>query len=84
MTMTKNLQQLRAIPAALRRADAAVYCGVSATYFVKMVESGVFPQPRVAGKSVKLWLRNDLDDALFCLPEADEAQAYNPCDRLIA
>jgi predicted DNA-binding transcriptional regulator AlpA len=81
--MTK-LSEFKTIPTALRRGDAAMHCGVSPTYFDKMVDDGIMPQPRQFGEGVKVWLRDELDSALFCLPAAEAARQVNPCDRLLA
>jgi predicted DNA-binding transcriptional regulator AlpA len=80
--MKKGLD-LRTAPTGLRREHAAMHCGVSAPHFDKLVKSGVFPPPRLAGGTVKLWMRQDLDVALFSLPEAGEQAESNPCDRLL-
>lgn len=66
---------------ALRRADAARYCGHSAGHFDKLVKSGKYPPGRNAG-GVALWLRWELDQALAELPRVDasEWEPGNSCD----
>ncbi|RMF38122.1 MAG: hypothetical protein D6754_08110 [Alphaproteobacteria bacterium] len=71
-------------PSALRRAQAAAYCGASAPYFDRMVGEGLLPAPRRLGDGVKVWLRAELDEALAALPaDGDGAGGPNPCDRLL-
>lgn len=52
---------------ALRRADAARYCGHSPRHFDKLVRSGIYPPGRNAD-GVAVWLRWELDSALADLP----------------
>ena len=80
--MKKYMEQ-KTNPTGLRREYAAIHCGVSASYFDKLVDAGIFPRPRLAGDSVKLWMRQDLDAALFSLPEVEVTARSNPCDRLL-
>jgi len=73
-------------PTGLRRADAALHCGVSPGYFDDLVRLGILPPPRRLGPSVKLWMRHELDTALFSLPVegvARESDTENPCDVLL-
>lgn len=79
----KKAIEPRTTPTGLRREYAAIHCGLSASQFDKMVRIGVFPPPRLAGGTVKLWMRQDLDAALFSLPEAELQVSNNPCDRLL-
>lgn len=64
----------------MRRVDGAKHCGVGVDYFDKMLDRQVLPQPRLFGDGVKLWMRQELDDALFALP-SDQEGAANPVDR---
>ncbi len=66
---------------ALRRADAARYCGHSAGHFDKLVKNGKYPPGRNAD-GVALWLRWELDQALAELPRVDasEWEPGNSCD----
>lgn len=66
-------------PAGLRRAQAASYCGVSASHFDRMVDGGVLPKPRPLG-GVNIWLRRELDEALFAITPTGES-GENSCDR---
>lgn len=68
-------------PTGLRRVDAALHCGVSAGHFDRMVKEGVMPPPRDQ-LGVKVWLRQELDDALFGLPVIGEEGGGNSCDAL--
>jgi hypothetical protein len=68
-------------PTGLRRGDAALHCGVSPGHFDRMVKEGVLPAPRDQG-GIKIWLRQELDDALFSLPIIGEDGGGNSCDAL--
>jgi len=69
-------------PTGLRRGDAAKHCGVSTGYFDKMVIEGLLPPPKRIGEGIKVWLRQELDDALFSAPTENIAP-FNPCDVLL-
>ena len=56
--LRKNL-----IPSALKRNDAAEFCGISLTQFAKMVKSGSLPPARNAA-GAKIWLLSELQDSL--------------------
>jgi len=49
--------------------EAAVYVGLSPSYFRELVDGGVMPLPRLAGKR-KLWDIDELDLAFRELPRA--------------
>lgn len=66
-------------PAAMRLGRAAAHCGVSAGHFKKMVVEGIMPLPR-DGSGVKLWLRLELDEALFSLNSPEIEGGSNSCD----
>ena len=62
-------------PNAMKKADAADYCGISVSQFGKMIKLGTMPNARNAG-GAKIWLRLELEDALAALAldgERDEA-----------
>ena len=62
-------------PNAMKKADAAGYCGISVSQFGKMIKLGTMPTARNAG-GAKIWLRLELEDALAALAldgERDEA-----------
>lgn len=67
--------------AALRRADAARYCGHSAGHFDKLVKNGTYPPGRDAD-GVAVWLRWELDSALAELPtvSGSDWNPINSCD----
>ncbi len=67
------------LPAALKRAKAAAHCDVSVGYFDRMVREGILPEPRLLG-GVKVWLRQELDDALFGLGAQNNEGGENTCD----
>jgi predicted DNA-binding transcriptional regulator AlpA len=80
----KNFLHTRTIPTGLRRNDAASHCGVSPSFFDRLVSERVLPQPRRLGVKVLVWMRQELDDALLSLPvEHDDEVFNNPCDRLL-
>lgn len=64
----------------LSRADAAFLAGVSVGTFDKMVGEGVMPSPRTFGAR-KIWLRPEVEQALFALPEVEAAEP-NPWDEV--
>lgn len=66
-------------PTGLRRVDAARHCGVSAGHFDKLVRDGIVPAPRDA-LGVKLWLRQELDEALFGLAAQGSEGGGTSCD----
>ena len=66
-------------PAAMRRDKAARYCGVSAGHFDRLVREGFMPAPRNQ-LGVKVWLRAEIDDALFALPTYGDEGGGNSCD----
>jgi len=68
------------LPGALKRPRAAAHCDVSVGYFDRMVREGILPQPRLLGGGVKVWLRQELDDALFALGSPDDEGGDNTCD----
>jgi len=62
-------------PNAMKKADAADFCGISVSQFGKMIKLGTMPTARNAG-GAKIWLRLELEDALAALAldgERDEA-----------
>ena len=53
-------------PNAMRKSDAADFCGISVSQFGKMIKLGTMPNARNAG-GAKIWLRTELEDALTAL-----------------
>lgn len=66
-------------PTGLRREKAALHCGISAGHFDRMVREGLLSAPRDIG-GVKVWLRQELDDALFGLAIIGREGGGNSCD----
>ena len=64
-------------PNAMRKADAADYCGISVSQFGKMIKLGTMPNARNAG-GAKIWLRLELEDALTAL--ALDGERDEGCD----
>lgn len=62
-------------PGALRRTDAAEYCGVGTTTFDRMVSEGSLPRARRYPNCDRLvWLTRELDQALDDLPAVGETE----------
>ena len=53
-------------PNAMKRSDAADFCGISVSQFGKMIRNGTMPKARDAA-GAKIWLRSELEDALTAL-----------------
>ena len=66
------------LPSGLRKTRAAAHCGVSTGHFDKLVKDGLLPPPRDLS-GVKIWLRHELDEALYSL-DGPEAEGGNSCD----
>ena len=64
-------------PNAMKKADAADYCGISVSQFGKMIKLGTMPTARNAG-GAKIWLRLELEDALTAL--ALDGERDEGCD----
>ena len=64
-------------PNAMKKADAASYCGISVSQFGKMIKLGTMPNARNAG-GAKIWLRLELEDALAAL--ALDGERDEGCD----
>lgn len=74
-----RFHELATAPTGLRRKDAAAHCGVSPAHFDQMVKDGTLPAPRTLG-SVKIWLRQELDDALFSIAPVEVQGGGTSCD----
>jgi len=64
-------------PNAMKKADAADFCGISVSQFGKMIRNGTMPKARDAG-GAKIWLRSELEDALTAL--ALDGERDEECD----
>lgn len=64
-------------PNAMKRSDAADFCGISVSQFGKMIRNGTMPKARDAG-GAKIWLRSELEDALTAL--ALDGEKDEECD----
>lgn len=51
-------------PFRMKAAEAAYYCGVSVSTFLRCVDSGVFPKGKTA-LGGRFWLRADLEAAML-------------------
>jgi predicted DNA-binding transcriptional regulator AlpA len=72
--MTAPLAQVRPVPRrGLSRDEAAMYCGISATLFDRLVADGRMPGPcRIDGR--KVWDIRAIDVAFDALPRDDANQ----------
>lgn len=61
--------------AAMKRGMAASHLGISPAHFDKLVRQGLMPSPRSAA-GVKLWITEELEEALLELQPEEEAA---PC-----
>ena len=64
-------------PNAMKRSDAADFCGISVSQFGKMIRNGTMPKARDAA-GAKIWLRTELEDALTAL--ALDGERDEECD----
>ena len=64
-------------PNAMRKSDAANFCGISVSQFGKMIKLGTMPKARDAG-AAKIWLRTELEDALTAV--ALDGEKDEECD----
>jgi predicted DNA-binding transcriptional regulator AlpA len=73
--MSAALAHVRPIPRrGLSRDEAAMYCGISATLFDRLVADGRMPGPcRIYGR--KVWDVRAIDVAFDALPREDAHQA---------
>ncbi|GGB00139.1 hypothetical protein GCM10011324_07910 [Allosediminivita pacifica] len=71
--------QLTTEPTGLQRQHAAAHCGVSPGHFDRMVCEGTLPAPRALG-GVNIWLRPELDAALYAISPKDENGGGTSCD----
>jgi predicted DNA-binding transcriptional regulator AlpA len=67
-------------PRGLARGEAAVYIGVSPSFFDKLVQDGIMPAPKHIGAR-RIWDRLELDEAFDSLPTNDNV---NPWDAVTA
>ena len=56
--------------------EAAVYVGLSPSYFRALVKQGIMPKPRLAGAR-RIWDVDELDYAFKGLPREDEGGEAN-------
>jgi len=67
-------------PNALKRSDAADFCGISVSQFGKMIKLGIMPAARNAA-GAKIWLRTELEDALTALALDGERETDGCADQ---
>lgn len=67
-------------PNAMKRSDAADFCGISVSQFGKMIKLGTMPKARIAG-GAKIWLRTELEDALAALALDGERETDGCADQ---
>ena len=78
MASDGNTVMIFHMPSGLKRSRAAAHCGVSPGHFDRMVKEGVLPPARDLS-GVKIWLRQELDEALYAL-NGPETEGVNSCD----
>tara|TARA_B100001057_G_C22338052_1_gene752194 strand:- start:197 stop:457 length:261 start_codon:yes stop_codon:yes gene_type:complete len=66
--MAKTHRKSLVEPMALRKADAAMFCGVSVPTFDELVNVGTLPAPRCLTEHTKIWVKDELTAALMDLP----------------
>jgi predicted DNA-binding transcriptional regulator AlpA len=71
--------QVISFPSGMNRGKAAAHVGISPGYFDKMVKEGLLPPPRILG-SKNMWIRQELDDALFALDTPQTEGGPTSCD----
>ena len=60
-------------PRGLGKSQAAAYLSISTTLFDNLVRAGSVPRGRKISEKRTVWLKEELDDYLSCLPvEQDE------------
>ena len=64
-------------PAAMCRADAAAYVGLSESTFARQVQQGSIPRPRQLAEKRVAWLRFELDAWLLARPVSDHPPPPN-------
>lgn len=67
--MSSSAPAISVQPGALRKPQAAAYCGLAERTFERLVSSGKITPRRIAGRVV-VYLRTDLDAFLVSLPAA--------------
>jgi len=67
-------------PNAMKKADAADFCGISVSQFGKMIRNGTMPKARDAA-GAKIWLRTELEDALTALSLDGERETDGCADQ---
>lgn len=78
MNLARDIRSQTQPRRGLRRAEAAVYVGISPTKFDEMVDAGLLPQPKRIDRIV-VWDVRKLDDAFDALPGGD-SDVQNPWD----
>lgn len=81
--MSKEHAPFRVGQQGMRRNAAAAYLGISPGHFDKLVDEGLMPAPRDCS-GVKLWVRDELDEALFSLPTYGTEGGASSCDEVFA
>lgn len=77
-----RLSKLGIWPRVLGAELAAVYCGVSHSFFLQGVEKCIYPKPFSNGKLVQ-WDRLELDDAIDALKQTRHTDTPNEWDEVL-
>ncbi len=78
MNLARDIRNQTQPRRGLRRAEAAVYIGISPTKFDELVETGRLPHPKRIDR-VAVWDVRKLDHAFDALP-GDDIDVGNPWD----
>lgn len=71
VTSKAHLSGRLAIRRGLDEREAAIYLSLSPSFFRRLVDRGLMPRPRIAGKR-RIWDIDELDVAFKALPKDDE------------
>ena len=80
--MAKTHRKSLVEPMALRKADAATFCGVSVPTFEELVSRGTLPAPRCLTEHTKIWVKDELTAAVMDLPN-EASEKTNSLDFLL-
>lgn len=69
-------------PMALRKKDAAMFCGISVPTFDTLVSVGTLPAARHLTATTKIWVKDELIAALMDLPN-EASEKTNSLDFLL-
>ena len=80
--MAKTHRKSLVEPMALRKADAAMFCGAYVPTFDELVSVGTLPEPRCFTEHTKIWVKDELTAAVMDLPN-EASEKTNSLDFLL-